>query len=106
MATINVQAGVAAHVLPTRPEGGRRVPAGDQDREQGGPQELRAILNVLRQADDADLDPASSGHRSARGPHRGSPPGRAWRRAFTVTGDPAPLTAAWTWPPTGSSRNR
>ncbi len=36
MATINVQAGVAAHMLPARPEAAADAVAGDQDGQQGG----------------------------------------------------------------------
>ena len=54
MATINVQAGVAAHVLPARPEAAAEAVAAIRTASKEGLQELRAILNVLRQADDAD----------------------------------------------------
>lgn len=55
MATINVQAGVAAHLLADRPE----EPAAEalkaiKEASKDGLRELRAILNVLRQADEAD----------------------------------------------------
>ena len=49
------RAGRGGGPRPVQPSGGGgRIPAGDQGREQGGVEELRAILNVLRQADDAD----------------------------------------------------
>ena len=54
MATINVQAGVAAHVLPTRPEAAAESLQAIKTASKEGLRELRAILNVLRQADDAD----------------------------------------------------
>ncbi|MGH3276911.1 MAG: sensor histidine kinase [Streptosporangiaceae bacterium] len=54
MATINVQAGMAAHVLADQPavaaEALRTIRAASKD----GLRELRAILNVLRQADEGD----------------------------------------------------
>ena len=54
MATINVQAGMAAHVLADQPgvagEALQTIRAASKD----GPRELRAILNVLRQADEGD----------------------------------------------------
>src|ERR1022692_4137225 len=54
MATINVQAGVAAHVLSTRPEAAAESLQAIKAASKEGLRELRAILNVLRQADDAD----------------------------------------------------
>jgi signal transduction histidine kinase len=54
MATINVQAGVAAHVLPTQPEAVAEALQAIKAASKEGLRELRAILNVLRQADDAD----------------------------------------------------
>ena len=54
MATINVQAGVAAHVLPTHPEAVAESLQAIKAASKEGLRELRAILNVLRQADDAD----------------------------------------------------
>lgn len=78
MATINVQAGVAAHVLPTRPEVAAEAVAAIRTASKEGLQELRAILNVLRQADDADpTQPARAPRSSAR-----------WSRA--------PARPAWT----------
>ena len=68
MATINVQAGVAAHVLPTRPEAAAEALQAIKTASKDGCRELRAILNVLRQADDADPDPARARPRPARGP--------------------------------------
>ena len=54
MATINVQAGTAAHVLPSRPEVAAEALQAIKEASRQGLRELRAILNVLRQADDAD----------------------------------------------------
>ena len=93
MATINVQAGVAAHVLPTRPEVAAEAVAAIRTASKEGLRELRAILNVLRQADDADptqpapgiaqLDALVAGARQA-----------GLDTTFTVTGTPVPLPAA------------
>ncbi|MGH9056947.1 MAG: sensor histidine kinase, partial [Acidimicrobiales bacterium] len=52
MSMINVQAGVAAHVLPTRPEQAAHALAAIKTASREGLQELRAILNVMRQVDD------------------------------------------------------
>jgi signal transduction histidine kinase len=54
MATINVQAGVAAHVLAERPDAAAQALQAIKLASKEGLRELRAILNVLRQADEAD----------------------------------------------------
>jgi signal transduction histidine kinase len=54
MATINVQAGVAAHVLAERPDAAASALQAIKLASKEGLRELRAILNVLRQADEAD----------------------------------------------------
>jgi signal transduction histidine kinase len=93
MATINVQAGVAAHVLPTKPEAAAEALRVIKTASKDGLRELRAILNVLRQADDADpvqpapgtaqLDVLIEGARRA-----------GLATTLTVTGEPYPLPAA------------
>ena len=93
MATINVQAGVAAHVLPAKPEAAAEALLAIKTASKEGLRELRAILNVLRQADDADpvqpapgltqLDALVEGARRAGLPI-----------TLTVTGAPFPLPAA------------
>ena len=54
MATINVQAGVAAHVGHDLPEQAAALLRAIRDSSKTGLQELRAILMVLRQADEAE----------------------------------------------------
>jgi signal transduction histidine kinase len=54
MATINVQAGVAAHVLAQRPEAAADALDAIKSASKQGLRELRAILNQLRQADEAE----------------------------------------------------
>jgi signal transduction histidine kinase len=93
MATINVQAGVAAHVLPTRPEAAADALLAIKAASKDGLRELRAILNVLRQADEADptrpapgtaqLDELTAGACRA-----------GLATTLTVTGTPYPLPAA------------
>jgi signal transduction histidine kinase len=93
MATINVQAGVAAHVLPTKPEAAAEALTAIKTASKEGLRELRAILNVLRQADDADpvqptpglaqLDALVEGARRAGLPI-----------TLTVAGEPFPLPPA------------
>ncbi len=93
MATINVQAGVAAHVLATRPEVVAESLQAIKTASKEGLRELRAILNVLRQADDADPTQPAPGTAQLETLIDGA------RRAglgttFTVTGEPVPLPAA------------
>ena len=93
MATINVQAGVAAHVLSTRPEAAADSLQAIKTASKEGLRELRAILNVLRQADDADPTQPAPGTAQLEALIAGA------RRAglettFTVTGEPVPLPAA------------
>jgi signal transduction histidine kinase len=93
MATINVQAGVAAHVLPTRPEVAAESLQAIKTASKEGLRELRAILNVLRQADDADPTQPAPGTAQLEDLVAGA------RRAglettLTVTGDPVPLPGA------------
>jgi signal transduction histidine kinase len=93
MATINVQAGVAAHVLPTQPEAVAEALQAIKTASKEGLRELRAILNVLRQADDTDpvqpapglaqLDALVEGARRAGLPI-----------TLAVAGEPFPLPAA------------
>jgi signal transduction histidine kinase len=93
MATINVQAGVAVHVLPTRPEAAADALQAIKAASKEGLRELRAILNVLRQADDADPTQPTPGTAQLETLVAGA------RRAgletsLSVTGTPAPLPAA------------
>ena len=105
MATINVQAGVAAHVLPTRPEAAAES-AAIQTASKEGLRELRAILNVLRQADDADPTQPTPGPAQLDDLVAGA---RRAGLATDVHRDRRPVAAAaprWTWRRTGSSRSR
>jgi signal transduction histidine kinase len=93
MATINVQAGVAVHVLPTRPEAAADALQAIKAASKEGLRELRAILNVLRQADDADPTQPAPGTAQLETLVDGA------RRAglettLSVTGAPIPLPAA------------
>ncbi|HJS96705.1 MAG TPA: histidine kinase [Solirubrobacteraceae bacterium] len=54
MATINVQAGVAAHVIDEQPEQAAQALEAIKQASKEGLRELRGILNVLRQADEHD----------------------------------------------------
>jgi signal transduction histidine kinase len=54
MSTINVQASAAATVLKDRPDAAAEALQAIRTASKNGLRELRAILNVLRQADDAD----------------------------------------------------
>ncbi len=93
MATINVQAAVAAHVLSTRPEAVAESLQAIKAASKEGLKELRAILNVLRQADEADPTQPAPGlaqlETLVTGARRAG-----LETAVTVTGDPVPLPAA------------
>jgi signal transduction histidine kinase len=54
MATINVQAGVAAHVIDRQPDEAGQALEVIKQASKEGLRELRGILNVLRQADELD----------------------------------------------------
>ena len=54
MATINVQAGVAAHVIQQQPDQAAQALEVIKQASKEGLRELRGILNVLRQADELD----------------------------------------------------
>jgi len=54
MATINVQAGVAAHVIDRQPDQAAHALEVIKQASKEGLRELRGILNVLRQADELD----------------------------------------------------
>ena len=91
--TINVQASSAAHVLATRPEVAAEALQAIKAASKVGLRELRAILNVLRQADDADPTQPAPGTAQLEDLIAGA------RRSglettLTVTGQPAPLSAA------------
>jgi signal transduction histidine kinase len=84
---------VAAHVLSTRPEAAAEALQAIKAASKDGLRELRAILNVLRQADEAEptqpapgtaqLDALIAGARRA-----------GLETTLTVTGEPVPLPAA------------
>jgi signal transduction histidine kinase len=65
MATINVQAGVAAHVIDRQPDQAREALTAIKAASGEAMRELRGILNVLRQADDA-ADPTAPAPRLAQ----------------------------------------
>ncbi len=54
MSTINVQAGVAAHVIDRQPDQAAQALEAIKQASKEGLRELRGILNVLRQADEQD----------------------------------------------------
>jgi signal transduction histidine kinase len=93
MATINVQAGVAVHVLTDRPDAAAEALQTIKTASKEGLRELRAILNVLRQADEADPTQPAPG--LAQLPALIDGAGRAGLgTTLTVTGPERPLTAA------------
>jgi signal transduction histidine kinase len=93
MATINVQAGVAAHVLSSRPEAAAESLQAIKAASKEGLRELRAILNVLRQADEADPTQPAPGTAQLEALITGARQA-GLETAFTVTGEAVPLPAA------------
>jgi signal transduction histidine kinase len=93
MATINVQAGAAAHVLRDRPDVAAEALATIKSVSKDGLRELRAILDVLRQADEADPTRPAPGIGQVQGLVDGAV--RAGlKTTLTMTGRPRPLPAA------------
>jgi signal transduction histidine kinase len=93
MATINVQAGAAAHVLRDRPDAAAEALATIKTVSKEGLRELRAILDVLRQADEADSTAPTPGIGQVQGlTERAVQAGL--ETTLTVTGPPRPLPAA------------
>jgi signal transduction histidine kinase len=93
MATINVQAGVAVHVLTDRPDAAAEALQTIKTASKEGLRELRAILNVLRQADEADPTQPAPGLAQLPALIHGA--GRAGlATTLSVTGPERPLTAA------------
>ena len=93
MATINVQAGAAAHVLRDRPDAAAEALATIKSVSKDGLRELRTILNVLRQADEADPTQPTPGIGQIRGLIDGA--ARAGlETSLTVRGAARPLPAA------------
>ena len=93
MATINVQAGVAAHLLSSRPEAAAESLQAIKAASKEGLKELRAILNVLRQADDADPTQPTPGTAQLETLIAGARQA-GLETTFTVTGEQVPLPAA------------
>lgn len=93
MATINVQAGVAAHVIADRPEQAADALQVIKTASKDGLRELRAILTVLRAVDQPDgTEPAPSLAQLdslIEGTRRAGLP-----TAVYITGQPSPLPAA------------
>jgi signal transduction histidine kinase len=91
MATINVQAGVAGHVIESKPEQAAQALEAIKQASKEGLRELRGILNVLRQADEHEG--------TAPAPRLAQLPGliEGTARAglpttLTVHGDPRPVS--------------
>jgi signal transduction histidine kinase len=92
MATINVQAGAAGHVIEAQPEQAAQALEAIKQASKEGLRELRGILNVLRQAD--EHDPTAPAPRLSQlgalieGTERAGLP-----TTLSVRGDPRPLPA-------------
>jgi signal transduction histidine kinase len=93
MATINVQAGVAEHVLAENPGAAGDALRAIKMASKDGLRELRAILNVLRQADEGDPAQPAPGLGQLEALIAGA--GQAGLpTTLTQVGEPVPLPAA------------
>jgi signal transduction histidine kinase len=91
MATINVQAGVAGHVIDQQPEQAARALEAIKLASKEGLRELRGILNVLRQAD--EQDPTAPAPRLAELTAMiGGVTGAGLPTTVTIHGEPRPLS--------------
>jgi signal transduction histidine kinase len=93
MATINVQAGVAAHVQGERPDAVGEALQNIKAASKEGLRELRAILNVLRQADEPDSTQPAPGI-ARLGELLAGACRAGLETSLTVTGEPRSLPAA------------
>ena len=93
MATINVQASAAAQLLTDRPETAAEALQTIRAASKDGLRELRAILNVLRRADEAEPTQPASGL-AQLGPLIDRAGLAGLPATLTVTGLPRPLPAA------------
>ena len=93
MATISVQAGVAEHVLAVNPTAAGEALHAIRMASKDGLRELRAILNVLRQADEGDPSRPAPGLDQLEGLISGACQA-GLPTTLTQTGVPRPLPAA------------
>ena len=102
---INVQAGVALHLLDEQPEQARPALATIKEASREALHELRAALDVLRRGEDAPLGrprpvwPISTRWSTASGP-------AAWTSGSITSARPASCRPRSSSPPTGSCRRR
>ncbi len=99
---INVQAGVALHLIDEQPEQARTALANIKEASRDALHELRTALDVLRHGDAPRLTGPPAGrprHAGRRGPGR-RPRGAGRTDAARRCRSRPP----WSWPPTGSSR--
>jgi len=92
MATINVQAGVAAHVMADRPDAAAEALQVIKKSSKEGLRELRAILDVLRQADEAEPTQPTPGLDQVTGLVTGATQA-GLATSLSTTGRPRPLPA-------------
>lgn len=90
MSTINVQAAAAALLLTDRPDRAAEALAAIRTASKNGLRELRAMLNVLRQADEQDPTAPAPGLRELDGLIAGANQA-GLPTTLTVSGDPAAL---------------
>lgn len=95
MSMINVQAGVAAHVLDTQPQQAAEALTAIRQASREGLRELRAILNVLRQVDVAEEPARAPAPRLAQLEALAAATTQAGLpTSLAVNGDPSPVSPA------------
>ncbi len=106
IALVNVQAGVAAHVMDKRPDQAKEALAHVREASRHALGELRATVGLLRQSGDpeAPTEPAPASTASTSSPPPSATPGSASRSPAPTRAPNCPPPSAW--PRTGSSRRR
>ena len=104
IAMINVQSGVAAHVIDERPDQAKEALVAIKGASKDALRELRGILDVLRSAEDTDLTAPAPG--LAEVEVLVDAANRAGLHAALVTSaHPGRFPPSSTWPPTASCRS-
>ena len=101
---INVQAGVALHLMDEQPGQSRSALVAIKQASNDALGELRSVLDVLRQGDEAEPRSPASGLAQLDSLVEGAAR-PAWR-CTRVEARPGPCRPGPTWPPSGSCRSR
>jgi signal transduction histidine kinase len=102
---INVQAGVALHLMDEQPGQSRSALVAIKQASNDALKELRSVLDVLRQGEEQPPRAPAAGlaHLNSLVAGRARP---GWRSAPGSRAPPGPCPPGSTWPPSGSCRRR